>query len=105
MSRRVASKNVTKIKFIKAEKFENHDVYFDAQFNVKNAKITYFTSKEKGKKIIDYLQENDYGISKSKLSNALKMHPNTISKYLKMLEQFNIIIKKKNLKKNYIFFK
>ncbi len=96
-------KMLQKFNFIKVEKFENHNVYFDAQFNVKNSKFAYITSKEKVKKIIVYLQENDYGISKSQLSNALKMHPNTISKYLKMLEQFNIVIKKK-VSKRVIYF-
>jgi len=96
-------KMLQKFNFIKVEKFENHNVYFDAQFNVKNSKFAYITSKENVKKIIVYLQENDYGISKSQLSNALKMHPNTISKYLKMLEQINIIIKKK-VSKRVIYF-
>lgn len=96
-------KMLLKFNFIKLEKFENHNVYFDAQFNVKNSKFAYITSKEKGKKIIDYLRENDYGFSKSQLSNALKMHPNTISKYLKMLEQFNVIIKKR-VSKRVIYF-
>ena len=96
-------KMLLKFSFIKLEKFENHNVYFDAQFNVKNSKFAYITSKEKGKKIIDYLRENDYGFSKSQLSNALKMHPNTISKYLKMLEQFNVIIKKR-VSKRVIYF-
>ena len=96
-------KMLQKFNFIKVEKFENHNVYFDAQFNVKNSKFAYITSKEKVKKIIVYLRENDYGISKSQLSNALKMHPNTISKYLKMLEQINMIIKKK-VSKRVIYF-
>ena len=96
-------KMLLKFNFIKVEKFENHNVYFDAQFNVKNSKFAYITSKEKGKKIIDYLRENDFGTSKSQLSNALNMHPNTISKYLKMLEQFKIIIKKK-VSKRVIYF-
>ncbi len=85
------------------EKFENHDIYFDSRFDVKNSKFIYITSKEKSKKIIEYLKNYDFGISKSQLSKELKIHPNTISKYLKLFEQFNIIIKKK-VSKRIIYF-
>ncbi len=96
-------KMLLKFDFIKVEKFENHDVYFDSNFNIKKSKFAYITSKEKSKKIIEYLRQNDFGLSKSQLSKDLNMHPNTISKYLKMLEQFNVIIKKK-VSKRVIYF-
>lgn len=96
-------KMLLKFNLIKVEKVEKHDVYFDSNFNIKNSKFAYITSKEKGKKIIDYLRQNDSGFSKSQLSQELKMHPNTISKYLKMLEQFNVIVKKK-VSKRVIYF-
>lgn len=96
-------KMLLKFDLIQVEKVENHDVYFDSNFNIKNSKFAYITSQEKGKKIIEYLRQNDFGLSKSQLSKELKMHPNTISKYLKMLEQFNVIIKKK-VSKRVIYF-
>ena len=96
-------KMLLKFDLIKVEKFENHDVYFDSNFNIKKSKFAYITSKEKSKKIIEYLRQNDFGLSKSQLSKDLNMHPNTISKYLKMLEQFNVIIKKK-VSKRVIYF-
>ncbi|KKL84874.1 hypothetical protein LCGC14_1960390, partial [marine sediment metagenome] len=77
--------------------------YFDSNFNIKKSKFAYITSQEKGKKIIEYLRQNDFGLSKSQLSKELKMHPNTISKYLKILEQFNVVIKKK-VSKRVIYF-
>jgi len=92
-----------KFNFIKKEKFENHNIYFDSNFDVKDSKFIYITSKEKSKKIIEYLKNYDFGISKSQLSKELKIHPNTISKYLKLFEQFNIIIKKK-VSKRIIYF-
>jgi len=88
-----------KFNFIKKEKFENHDVYFDLNFDVKKSKFAYITSKDKSKKIIDYLKNNDYGFTKTQLSKNLKIHPNTISKYLKVLEQFNVVVKKKTSKR------
>ncbi len=92
-----------KFNFIKKEKFDNHDVYFDSNFEVKNSKFAYITSKDKSKKIINYLKNNDFGITKTQLSKSLKMHPNTISKYLKLFEQFNIVVKKK-VSKRVIYF-
>jgi len=92
-----------KFNFIKKEKIENHDVYFDSNFDVKNSKFAYITSKDKSKKIINYLRNNDYGISKTQLSKNLKIHPNTVSKYLKVLEQFSVVVKKK-VSKRVIYF-
>lgn len=92
-----------KFNFIKKEKFENHYAYFDSNFNVKNSKFRYVTSKEKSKRIIEYLKYYDFGITKTQLSTDLKMHINTSTKYLKMLEQFNIVIKKK-VSKRMIYF-
>jgi len=88
-----------KFNYIKKEKFDNHDVYFDSKFDLKNSKFTYITSKDKSKKIINYLKENDFGITKTQLSKNLKMHSNTISKYLKLFEQFNIVVKRKSSKR------
>ncbi len=88
-----------KFNFIKKEKFDNHDIYFDSKFNIKNSKFMYITSKDKSKKIINYLKSNDFGLTKTQLSKNLKMHPNTISKYLKLFEQFNIVVKKRASKR------
>ncbi|MFX1311987.1 MAG: hypothetical protein ACFFHD_05190 [Promethearchaeota archaeon] len=92
-----------KFKFIKMTRFQNHDIYFDSAFDLKKSKFKYLISKEKSKKIIEYLKTYDFGITKTQLSKELKMHINTVSKYLKMLEQFDIIVRKK-LSKRIIFF-
>ena len=96
-------KILLKFNFIKKKKFENHNLYFDANYNVKNTKLNYLTSKEKSRKIIEYLKNFDYGITKTQLSKELKMHINTISKYLEMFEQIDIIFKKK-ISKRIIYF-
>jgi len=68
-----------------------------------NRKFRYFTSKEESKKILEYLKENDYGITKTHLSINLGMHHNTITKYLNKFEEFNIIFKKKVAKRMLYF--
>jgi predicted transcriptional regulator len=88
-----------KFNFIKKEKLESPDVYFEADFDVKNSKFAYITSKDKSKKIINYLKNNDFGVTKTQLSKNLKIHPNTISKYLELLEQFNVVVIKKASKR------
>jgi len=89
--------------FINKEEFENHEIYFDANLDSKNTKFSYFTSKEKSKKIIEYMKDNNIGTTKTHLSMDLGMHHNTISKYLKILEELNIVKKKKTSKKTLYF--
>ena len=89
--------------FIKREEFENHEIFFDSNLTEKKKKYSYFTSNEKSKKIIEYLKLNDFGITKTHLATDLGMHHNTISKYLKMLEEFNVIVRKKTAKQTLYF--
>jgi predicted transcriptional regulator len=92
-----------KFAFIRRENFENHEIFFEMNFDENNNKFRFFTSKGKSKKIIEYLKEHNYGITKTHLSTDLGMHHNTISKYLQMLEDFNVVIKKKTYKKTLYF--
>jgi len=89
--------------FIKREEFENHEIFFDSRLSALNRKFRYFTSKEESKKILEYLKENDYGITKTHLSTKLGMHHNTVTKYLIKFEEFNIILKKKVAKRTLYF--
>ncbi|MFW9824258.1 MAG: hypothetical protein ACFFE4_15050 [Candidatus Thorarchaeota archaeon] len=92
-----------KFNFIKKKKLDNHDVYFDSNFDIKKSRFAYITSKKKSKEIIDFLKKNDFGITKTQLSKNLKIHPNTISKYLKLLEELSVVVKKK-VSKRVIYF-
>lgn len=92
-----------KFNYISKEVFDNHDIYFDSSLDFEGVKILYFTSKEKSKKIIDYLKSNNEGTTKTGLSEVLKMHPNTVSKYLDSLLQHNIINKEKMSNKTLYF--
>ena len=92
-----------KFRFIRKAKFENHDLYFDSNFDEKELKLKYITSKEKGKNIIEYLKEFDFGVTKTQISKELKMHINTVAKYLKKFEQIGIVVSKK-VSKRILFF-
>lgn len=92
-----------RFEFIKKEEFENHEIFFDSKLDSVDKKFSYFISKEKSKKIIEYLKINNFGITKTHLSMDLGIHHNTISKYLENLEELNLIIKKKTSKKTLYF--
>lgn len=92
-----------KFAFIKREEFENHEIFFEMDFDENNNKFRFLTTREKSRKIIEYLKFHDYGITKTHLSTDLGMHHNTISKYLHILEDFNVVIKKKTYKKTLYF--
>jgi len=79
--------------FIKRAQFENHEIYYTPKLKLEQIKTNFFYHKEKSRNIIKYLNANDTGITKTRLSNDLKMHPNTVAKYLKILEEYKIITK------------
>ena len=92
-----------RFEFITREEFKNHEIYFDSNLHARDRKFRYFASKEESKKIMKYLRENDYGITKNHLTMNLGMHHNTVTKYLKSLEDFNMVIKKKVAKRTLYF--
>ena len=84
-----------KFSFIKKRNIDNHIVYFDSNINLKDTDKLYLTSKEKCKRIINYLKINNFGITKTHISRELNIHRNTIDKYINSLEKFNLIKKAK----------
>lgn len=81
--------------FIRKEEIENHDIFFDSNLSSGDSKFSYVTSKDRSKKIIEYLKENNFGVTKTRISLDLIIHHDTITKYLEMLEDLEIIYKKK----------
>jgi predicted transcriptional regulator len=94
-----------KFDFIHKEVLENHEVYFDATKELEEIISKYFISKEKSKEIIHYLKNDDIGVTKTNLSHELNMHMDTLSKYLKLLEKYDVIVKKKIDNRNLYFLK
>ena len=94
-----------KFDFIKKTKMEKHEIFYDSNLGIDEVKKLYFTTiKEKSKKILKYLKENDLGITQLGLASKLQMHPKTIKKYLSNLEEFGLIEKKKVSPKEILYF-
>jgi predicted transcriptional regulator len=90
---------------IKKTKIENRKIYYDSKLGIDAVKKLYFTTiTEKSKKILDYLKEDDLGITQLGLASKLQMHPTTIKKYLSSLEKFGLIEKKKVSPKEILYF-
>jgi predicted transcriptional regulator len=88
-----------KFNFIKKEIVDTHEIYSAPDVKSKTAERSYYISKKKSQSIIKYLKTNDIGVSKSRISVDLQMHINTVNKYLKILEDFEIISKESHSKK------
>ncbi|MHA1150121.1 MAG: hypothetical protein ACTSR8_17955 [Promethearchaeota archaeon] len=84
-----------KFGFIRREKFDNRFIYFEPNMNFEQVKILYYGSNKKCKQIFAYLQENNYGQSKTKIAQELQMHPKTANKYLDAMEKLGMIVKEK----------
>ena len=80
-----------KFNYISMEKIDNLDTYFHHEIPPMDKKIIHLITKEKSKIIIGYLERNREGVTKNQLVENLKMHFNTVSKYLDDLQNFNII--------------
>jgi len=92
-----------KFGFIRRELFDNRYIYSDAKLDSREAKRQYIASKERSKIILDYLKNNNVGLTMTHISDALNMHLNTTKKYLDLLESMNFIIKEK-IDNNLLYF-
>lgn len=93
-----------KFDYIRKIQIENHLIYFTSQLSEHDALLEYFLKNQKSKIILDYLDENKEGSTQTQLVNIIKMHPQTVKKYLKLLHQHHMISKKK-VKGKIIFFR
>lgn len=94
-----------KFDFIQKEILENHEIYFVGTKDFDQIISNYFTSKKKSREIVKFLQKDDIGVTKTSLSHELSMHIETLTKYLNILEKYNIIVKKKIDNRNLYFLK
>ncbi|MHA1486308.1 MAG: hypothetical protein ACTSSC_03950 [Promethearchaeota archaeon] len=92
-----------KFDFIRKDKLENHEIYFGAKKEFQEVILSYFKSKEKSKKILNYIKDNNIGITKTHLSQKLDMHINTVEKYLSLLIKYKMLVKKRIDNKNLFF--
>ncbi|MFX1500247.1 MAG: hypothetical protein ACFFDH_04695 [Promethearchaeota archaeon] len=80
-----------KFNLIKKTRVENREIYYDSSLSEEKAKILHFMGRERTLRIISYLRKNPNGTSKYRISKDLKMHQNTVSKYIKKLEALDIL--------------
>ena len=92
-----------KFNYIRSERIDNMDAYFDSELNAENDVINHLISREKCSKIVEYLKNNMEGVTKYQLSKDLGMHANTITKYLNKIETFGLIIVEKLSNKRLYF--
>ncbi|MHA1459795.1 MAG: hypothetical protein ACTSQR_09065, partial [Promethearchaeota archaeon] len=96
-------KMLLKFDYIHKEEIENHEIYFDATQEIDEIVSKYFVSKEKSRKIVNFLKNDDIGVTKTSLSHELGMHMDTLAKYLNILEKYKVIIRKK-IDNRYLYF-
>ncbi|MBN1799944.1 MAG: right-handed parallel beta-helix repeat-containing protein [Candidatus Lokiarchaeota archaeon] len=85
---------LNKFQFVRLEQIGNQHAYFDNETKHQDTELMHFISREKSKNIIEYLKKNDEGCLLTELSKELGMHYNTIKKYVKKLEELDIISSK-----------
>lgn len=80
-----------KFSFIKKEKYDNRNIFYEVNLAPEQARIYYTVSKEKSIKIIRFLMNEKTGASKKEMSDGMKMHPYTLNKYLEVLVKINVV--------------
>jgi predicted transcriptional regulator len=83
-----------KFMYINKEKFGNQEAYFNITIKPEDRRIIYLMSKDKCKQIINFLKVNQEGITKHQISEHLNMHSTTVVKYIDILDENGIVIKR-----------
>lgn len=92
-----------KFNYVRSERIDNMDAYFDSEMNPEYDEINHLISREKCNKIVEYLKNSVEGVTKYQLSKDLGMHANTITKYLNKIESFGLIMVEKLSNKRLYF--
>lgn len=80
-----------KFNFIRKKKIENRQIYFSSDLEPHKAEMLHFISSEKAQKILQFLSEKGDYYSKYQLIKNLRMHFNTLTKYLDKLEEYGYV--------------
>lgn len=84
-----------KFEYIKNVQIENHLIYYISQLSEHDALMEYFLNNPKSNNILEHLRELKEGSTQTQLVKDIKMHPQTVKKYLQLLSAHNIITRKK----------
>ncbi len=77
--------------FIRERDIKGQICYFDSIIGEENDKLFNIINKEKCKRIIEFLIEHKNGCTKNQISKKLNMHYNTIVKYIKIIDSYNLL--------------
>lgn len=88
---------------IRKDKINGQEIYFTTNEDQELDEVIHLVRKEKSKKIIESFLNDNEGITKTRLSKELGMHPKTIKKYIERLEKLGILEKKKTTNKTLYF--
>lgn len=94
-------KTLLNFNFIEKQEFDNHELYYKSGLDFSFVKINYLTFKNG--KILNYLRENNIGLSKTRLSRDLNMSMTTMDKNLKYLIE-NDIVRMEYIDNTYLYF-
>ena len=93
-----------KFELIRKVKMGSHEIFFNFKLDSAEDEKYFFINREKSKQILNYLKEDDLGISQIGLASALGHHPRTIKKYLMKLKELGLIEKKKVSERESLYF-
>ena len=83
-----------KFNLVRKEKINGFEAFFDSKLPSEKDNVFHIISRDKCRKIIEYLKIHEEGCTKNHLSKELGMHYNTITKYINKLEKFGLLLEK-----------
>ena len=86
---------LVKFEIVRETQINHKKIYFDSDIPLEFEELYYLLSNKKCSKIIDYLKSNDLGSTMHQISKNLRMHFNTVKKYLKEIDSKNLLLSKK----------
>lgn len=89
-----------KFNLIRSQKINGHIIYFNFISSKNNDTIFHTISNDNCRKIIEFLKSNNSGCTKYQIFKALKMHYNTITKYINEIDKLNLLIRGKSKNKH-----
>ncbi|MHA1273219.1 MAG: winged helix-turn-helix transcriptional regulator [Promethearchaeota archaeon] len=80
--------------FVKITHIGNKNIYYHPELSLDQVKKYYYIKNKSCSKILKLIYKKyEEGCSKTRISKELKMHPNTVKKYVEKLEELGMLIK------------
>ena len=91
-----------KFQLVREQKLNNQIGYFEFSSSSETDDLFSTISREKCKRIINFLKKNKKSCTKYQICKELLMHYNTTTKYLNKLDKFNLLIRTKTKNIEYL---